>query len=373
MSLRSGSKRDLSLLQRLVRHDLEALRTYQPIRLAGAVEGDTAGQDGRIIKLDGNENVYGCSPRVREALGSFDRYHIYPDAQQQALRQALADYVGVGVGPDNLVAGSGSDEIVDLLLRLVIEPGDAIVIAPPTFGFYTFSGQVAGATVVEVPRGNTYGLDVPAVFAAIEAGAKVVFIDSPNNPTGIVTPLDDVLRLLDSEAIVVLDEAYYEFCGTTLVDLVPERDNLVVLRTFSKWAGLAGLRLGYGVMAPELASRLMSIKPPYNVNAAAEVAALESLEDIEYLMGTVRSLKAERERLYERLRSITYLEPVPSEANFILCHLSGRDAKSLHHELRGRGIYLRHFDTPLLKNCIRISVGKPEDTDAVIEALRDWE
>ncbi len=371
MSLRSGAKRDPELLKRLVRRDLQALRTYQPIRSAGSVEGDAAGRDGRIIKLDGNENVYGCSPKVREALGSFDRYHIYPDAQQQRLRQALAEYVGVG--PDHIVAGSGSDEIVDLLLRLVIEPGDAIVITPPTFGFYTFSGQVAGATVVEVPRGEACGLDTPAIVEAIEAGAKVVFIDSPNNPTGTVTPLQDIEGLLDTDALVVLDEAYYEFCGATLAELVPERDNLVVLRTFSKWAGLAGLRLGYGVMAPELASRLMDIKPPYNVNAAAEVAALESLGDIEYLTGTVRLLKAERERLYGRLREISYLEPIPSEANFILCHVTGRDAKALHHDLRGHGIYLRYFDTPLLKSCIRISVGRPEDTDAVIEALRDWE
>jgi histidinol-phosphate aminotransferase len=371
MSVRSGAKGDPELLKRLVRRDLQALPTYQPIKAAGTAEGDAAGPGGRIIKLDGNENVYGCSPKVREALASFDRYHIYPDAQQQRLRRALAAYVGVE--PDYVVAGSGSDEIVDLLLRLVIEPGDAIVIAPPTFGIYVFSGQVTGATVVEAPRDAAYRLDTPAIVEAIEAGAKVVFIDSPNNPTGIVTPPEEIERLLETGALVVLDEAYYEFSGTTLAELVPQRENLVVLRTLSKWAGLAGLRLGYGVMAPELAARLMRIKPPYNVNAAAEIAALESLEDIDYLMGTVRSLVTERERLFQRLQGISYLEPTPSEANFILCNLTDRDAKRLHQELRGQGIYLRYFDTPRLQSCIRISVGKPEDTDAVIEALQDWE
>ena len=354
-------------VQRRMRASLRGLTPYQPIQRPS----DSAVAAGRIIKLDGNENVYGCSPRVQKALRSHQAYHIYPDPEQRRLRRALEGYVSLDA--KHILAGAGSDELIDLLLRLVLDPGDKVIDCVPTFGMYSFSTQLCGGQVTNVQRTPEYTVDITAVLQAVDPRTKVIFVASPNNPTGTATPREEILRLLQTDALVVVDEAYYEFSGSTVADLVPQHDNLVVLRTFSKWAGLAGLRVGYGIFPPDLVAHLMAIKPPYNINAAAEVAALESLKDLDYLMGTVRALVEERDRLHVMLSNILYLDPVPSEANFILCHVIERDARQIHQQLREKGILLRYFDTPLLQSAIRISVGKPEHTDAVIWELRAWE
>ena len=170
---------------------------------------------------------------------------------------------------------------------------------------------------------------------------------------------------------MVVDEAYYEFSRATVLPLIEKYDNLVVLRTFSKWAGLAGLRIGYGFFPPEIAAFILRIKVPYNVNVAALVAVEESLKDTDYLMASVDKIIAERERLYAALKRITWLKPYPSQANFILCDVLEGDAKTLHARLQAKGILVRYFDQPRIKNCIRVSVGRPEHTDALIKALRE--
>ncbi|MSQ26405.1 MAG: histidinol-phosphate transaminase [Dehalococcoidia bacterium] len=344
------------------------MKPYQPIVAPGSLAGDGVGPGGERIKLDGNENVYGCSPRVQEALRNYREYHVYPDPEQRELRRALAVYAGVS--PEQVLAGAGSDEIIDLLLRLTLNPGESVIDCPPTFGMYRFGADVCGGKTITVRRTETFDVDIDAVLRAATRETKVIFIASPNNPTGGLTPRGDLLRLLETGALVVADEAYYEFCGETLAGDVARHENLVVLRTFSKWAGLAGLRLGYGIMAPELVQQLMKIKPPYNVNAAAEVAVGESLKDAAYLQGTVAALVGERDRLYAALGGVSWLAPYPSRANFILCRVEGRDAKQVQLGLRRKGIYIRHFATPPLQNYIRISAGKPEHTDAVIAALQ---
>ena len=358
----------MSNVDRLLRASLRGLKPYQPIRPPGAQEGDAL--SGPIIKLDGNENVYGCSPRVQTALGKLDTYHIYPDPDQLKLRKALEGYTGLD--SSYILCGAGSDELIDLLLRLFLDPGDKVIDCTPTFGMYSFSTELMGGTLITIPRRADFRVDLSAVLQALEARTKVVFIASPNNPTGNVTPRADILTLLDTGRLIVVDEAYYEFCGQTVADLVPTHDNLVVLRTFSKWAGLAGLRVGYGLFAPEIVARLIAIKQPYNINAAAEVAALMSLDDIPYLHGTVRALVTERDRMFGLLKGISYLEPLPSEANFILTWVRGGGAQEIQQKLRGKGIFIRYFNTPLLKSAIRISAGRPEHTDAVIAALREW-
>ncbi len=370
MSRRTSAKTP-GALDRLVRRDLLKLKPYEPIALPGSRPGDATGPGGEPIKLDGNENVYGCSPRVRQALAAFDRAHLYPDPEQRELQEALAGYVGIG--PEHILPTAGSDEMIDLLARLVLEPGDSIVTCVPTFGMYSFIAEVAGGRAIEAPRGPDYEIGAPSVLRAIEPRTKALFIATPNNPTGTLTPRETVLELLETGLLVVVDEAYYEFCGETVTDLVPRHENLVVLRTFSKWAGLAGLRVGYGLMAPALRERLMRIKTPYTVSGAAQVAAVESLRDVEYLRGTVERLVRERDRMASLLGQTGCLDPVPSRANFVLCHVRGRDAGALQQWLRRQGIYIRYFDTPLLKNSVRISVGRPEHTDALVAALRTWE
>ncbi len=356
---------------RLLRPHLRGMTGYVPIMTPGTLESDGTRPDGSVVKLDGNENVYGCSPKAAEAVAGLTEHHIYPDPEQRRLRAALAEYTGVDAR--HILAGSGSDELIELLLRLIGGPGDSVVTAGPTFGFFGSSAGLVGAEVIDVPRGEDFSVDVDAVLAAVGPTTKVVYIANPNNPTGTITPREDLERLLDTGALVVVDEAYYEFSGETVADLVPECDNLAVLRTFSKWAGLAGLRIGYGLFPAQVMDALMSTKSPYNINAAAEAAAVASLGDVDYLMGNVAKIVDERDRLEILLLNLDFVDVVPSRANFLLCPLVDRDAAKIVRELRREGIYIRYFDAPRTRDCVRISVGRPEDTDAVIWALRAYE
>ena len=353
----------------LFRPDLLAMQGYEPIDPTD-VQAEALGiPPERVAKLDGNENPYGPSPRALAALADARSYHIYPDPEQRKVRSALAAYLGVD--EHLVVAGSGSDELIDLVLRATLSPGDGVIDCVPTFGMYSFSTSVCGGRVMEVPRQEDFSLDLPGIEEAVGRGAKVVFVASPNNPTGNAVSPREVEALLDLGLLVVVDEAYVEFGGESLVSRAPERERLVVLRTFSKWAGLAGLRAGYGVFPPALASLLLRIKPPYNLNVAAQVAVLASLEDIDLLRERVDTLVRERERLYRELGRVAFLRPYQSQANFLLCRVEGREARWVRDRLAEKGIFVRHFDTPLLRSCLRISVGLPEHTESLLQALKD--
>jgi len=363
-----------SSILRLVRPDILAMIGYEPIEPADVLAERLGIPEGDVAKLDGNENPYGPPARVYETLGKLDTYNRYPDPSQRALRAALSEYVGVP--PEHIVAGHGSDEIIDLLLRALLAPGEAAIDCPPTFGMYAFSTRVAGGRVIDVPRIDDHSLPPRASFSldidgirAAAPGAKVISIASPNNPTGNLLARAELDALLATELLVVVDEAYVEFAGESYVTLVPEHENLVVLRTFSKWAGLAGLRAGYGILPRPLADVLMHIKQPYTPNVAAEAAMLIALEGRGEQMKTVQALVGERERLAKALRQLEWLRVYPSEANFLLCRVSGMEGRELKERLAKRGLFVRYFDTPLLQDCIRISVGLPEQTDRVIDAL----
>ncbi|MEA1958130.1 MAG: histidinol-phosphate transaminase [Chloroflexota bacterium] len=355
-------------ISNLVRRDILSMRPYEPITPPEVLAERAGISIDDVIKLDGNENPYGCSPRVGMALSKYPFYSIYPDPDQRDVRAALSQYAGVD--PAYILAGAGSDELIDLILRLFLDPGDGVINCAPTFGMYPFCTDVCGGTVVDVPRDANFNIDVAGIKKSMDNRTKVIFIASPNNPTANLTPEVDIVALLDTGKIVVVDEAYYEFSGVTAAPLVAKYNNLIVLRSFSKWAGLAGLRLGYGVFAPFIVEQLMKIKQPYNINAAAQVALIESMADIDYLRGTVEKIIDERGRLFDRLSKLSFLRPHPTRSNFILCDVIDGDARELYEALRMKGIFLRYFNTPLLKNCIRVSVGKPEHTDAVIDALK---
>jgi histidinol-phosphate aminotransferase len=260
-----------------------------------------------------------------------------------------------------------------VVMSVVLAEGDAVVNCPPTFGMYSFSAGVHRARVLRVDRRSDFSLDPERIEAAVRADgrAKILFVCSPNNPDGSVVPDDVLRRLLKLPVLVVLDEAYAEFSGGTRIRWTLEYENLAVLRTFSKWAGLAGLRVGYGVFPQSLMGRMMTVKQPYNVNAAAYQAAMASLDDYAALKKTFDKIIAERERMYARLRTIPWMTVYPSRSNFFLCRIRGRDARALQAELARRGILVRYFDRPGLSDCLRISVGKPRDTAALMEALEE--
>ena len=354
-----------------LRPALRRLEGYRPIAPPEEVAARYGVPLERIVKLDANENPYGPSPRARAALAGEYAAHRYPDPDQRRLREALARHLGVSA--ECIVAGAGSDELIDLLFRAYIEPGDRVVIASPTFGMYAFDAELYGAEVLDVPRGEGWGLDIDGVARAASE-AKAVFIPSPNNPTGDVLPPTAVDRLLASGALLVVDEAYVEFShAPSLAARAADGEPLVVLRTFSKWGGLAGLRAGYGVMPAAIASTLMQIKQPYGVNVAAEVAALASIEDAPLLDERACLLAGERDRMAEALRATGWLEPAPSEANFVLCRLLRSDAATVREALRRRGVFVRTFEHPRLLDHVRISAGTPEDTARLLAALAEIE
>ncbi len=354
------------LFERIQPH-LRDMAPYTPVEPPDVLAARLGLPVERIVKLDGNENPYGPSPKARDALARYRWHNIYPDPAQSRLRDALARYAGVPA--EWITAGAGSDELIDLLVRMFLAPGDSLITFPPTFGMYAFSAHVQGGEVIELPRRDDFTLDLSGLDEA--AGrAKAAFVVSPNNPTGNLLPEDDLRRLLDTGLPVVVDEAYAEFAGESFIPLVAEHPNLVVLRTLSKWAGLAGLRVGFMVARPEVIEVALKVKQPYSVSVAAEAAALASLDDVDALMTNVAKMVDERERLVHALRAFECFEVYPSSANFVLFRLDGMDAKSVRDELRARGILVRYFETALLRDCLRVSVGKPEHTDALLDALR---
>lgn len=356
-------------IEKLIRPDLAAFVGYSGATSPETLEGKTDVPVKDIIKLDANENPYGCSPKVKRALSRYPDYHVYTDDGQTRLRKILADYLRVDAR--HIVAGSGSNQLIDLVLRLFLNPGDEVISCPPTFGIYNFSTKLCAGSLVEVLRDENFAVNVGVIKAAITKRTKVICLANPNNPTGTIIPQSDILELLGTGIPLLLDEAYYEFCGETLAAAVGSYNNLMILRTFSKWAGLAGLRIGYGLFPTNIADHLMKIKMPYNVNVAALVAVQESLKDIDYLMGRVEAIVAERVRLFEQLKQIEWLAPFPSQANFILCQALNGDARVIRQQLQKKGILVRYFDQPRLRHFIRISVGKPEHTDVLIKTLKE--
>ena len=348
---------------------LETIKPYEPpdLEAAAARSGLRVEQ---LIRLDANENPFGPSPQVAQALAGYPDYGFYPD--YWPLQQAVACYAGVA--PEQVVLGNGADELIDLTTRLFVEPGQAVVVCPPTFSMYRFFAEVNRCRVLSVPRRADFSMDLAAVERAVlENGedARLLFLVSPGNPDGQAISLGVIRRLLELPLMVAVDEAYIEFGGESAVTLLPEHENLVIIRTFSKWTGLAGLRLGYALLAPHLAGYLERIRAPYNVNAAAVVATLATLADLEDVQANVACLIAERERLQETLATFPWLEPLPSQANFILCRVKGRTAQEVVGALARRGILIRGFSDPAMAGYIRISVGRPDQADALIAVLRE--
>jgi histidinol-phosphate aminotransferase len=269
----------------------------------------------------------------------------------------------------------GADELIDLILRALLLPGDLVLNCPPSFGMYPFSTAVNGGRTVNIPRREDFSLDVKAIEAAAaqHPHAKVLFLCSPNNPDGSLIPAADLRRLLQLPLLLVLDEAYIEFATIdgeqSHFNWALEHDNLVVLRTFSKLAGLAGLRVGYGIFPPWLLHHLWKIKQPYNVNVAASLAAMAALREPGWMQEKVQLIVQERKRMVAELARFDILQPYPSHSNFVLFRVHGRSAEQLKKELDAEGVLVLYFNKPGLDNCIRISAGRPVDTDRLLAAM----
>ncbi len=367
--------------ENLINPHLREMQPYTPIVPFEVLSARLGIAPDKLIKLDANENLYGASPRALEAMTSA-AHHIYPDPDQTELRQAISAHIGVPM--EHILCGAGGDEVLDLIGRAFTSPGDAIIDCPPTFGMYRWLADVLNARYVSVPRRADFSLDAGAIQHTISQtpNAKLLFAANPNNPDGSVTHEATLRRLLALPIVVVLDEAYIDFSAQpSRAAWVREYDNLIVVRTFSKLLGLAGARVGYGVFPLSVIKHLWKVKQPYTPNVAGGAMAVAALRDAEYLREQVRLIVAERQRMSEMLDELDWLRVMPSETNFVLCQIDPTRIKDrgdgaplglqIKRLLERRGILVRFFDKPALRDCIRISVGKPEHTDALIAALRE--
>ncbi len=354
--------------------DMMRQHLYDPQGYAGAqhsthLASETGIDSSQVIRLNANENPYEPLPEIAQALVGLPIQE-YPDQELVRMRLALSEYTGRPF--EQVIAGSGGDEIIELLTTLFVEPGEAMIDCPPTFGMYEFCAHIAQANLINVERTDDWELNVGAVVDAIErTQAKIIFIASPNNPTGNLLPDDDARAILDTGVVLVVDETYYEFCGTTSAGLLDEYDNLMVIRSFSKWAGIAGLRVGYAIGSELIVGHLMTIKQPYNLNIAAEAAALAALGNKDRLLERIDVLYDERRRVERAIDGLVGVSYSHSDANFLLVkfdHLTGDEA---YDRLVSYGIFARKFSARRLENSIRISVGMPEQNDLVISALEE--
>ncbi len=323
----------------------------------------------QIIKLNGNENPYGCSPRVNQMLAEYQKFHIYPDFTQQEMRKTLAEYVGTT--SENIVVTAGGDQLLDVIIRLFVDAGDEVITCIPTYDVYRLNSQIMGAKVVEVPRDENYNVDINAVLKSVTKKTKLIFLCNPNNPTGNTVPEEGIIKVINTGVPVVVDEAYYEFSRLTMLPWVKKYSNLILIRTFSKWAAMAGFRLGYGIMDTALVNYLYTIKPPFAVGGPSLVAFRASMEDKGYLLSVVKKIVDERERVYRELNLIKNVKPYPSKGNFIYLAVLKGEAFRINQEMEDRGILIRHYNNPYLKNGLRITIGKPEQNDRVLSNLKE--
>ena len=323
-----------------------------------------------IIKLGSNENVLGPSPKAIEALVSTaSKVNLYPSADASELVEALSVYTVLPV--ENICAsGPGMDGLLDNLMRVLIEPGDEVVIPSPTFSYYEIAARANGATAIHIAPGDGLKFDVAAIRGAITESTKVVFLCSPNNPTGMLTSEGDVRSLLEStKGLVFVDEAYVEFASSDLSKLVLEYDNLIIGRTFSKAFGLAGLRIGYGLMPEWLKVQYMKIATPFNVSLPAVMAGVAALSDSDYLEKSISMTVEGRKFLTENIPFKVY----DSQANFILVDVSPFIAKDVSESLMKKGIIVR--DCRSFRNAgeslIRVTVGTREQNEKVVSAFEE--
>ena len=358
-------------MSKFIREHIKNLTPYEPIIPLEVLSDQLGISISDLVKLDANENPYGMPPKAKQRIANLKYGHIYPDPESRKLREKLS--VAINIPANNLMMGAGADELIDLIVRLTMNPGDQIINCPPTFGFYSTVSQVNDVRIMSVQRNPDFSLDMKGINNAVNEGAKLLFLANPNNPDGSIIPPEILEQILNLPLLVVVDEAYIDFAppGTSLMNKVIRTENLAVLRTFSKWGGLAGLRLGYGIFPEPLLKEMMKTKQPYNISVAGSEAGIGALEDLNILNQRLEWILEERNRLENEFHNIGWLLPYPTQANFILCKVIGTDAAQLKKDLANKGILVRYFRTPGLEDHIRFSIGKPEDTDRLLFALKE--
>jgi histidinol-phosphate aminotransferase len=351
---------------------LASLPVYQPGRPIEEVARELGLPAADIIKLASNENPLGPSPAAVAAMEkAIQSLHLYPDGNAFSLKRKLAEKLGVA--PANLILGNGSNEIIEFIGHALMAPGTEVIASEYCFAVYPIVTRLFGANLVTVPA-REFGHDLSAMLRAITPKTRVLFVANPNNPTGTLADAKDILRLVHEvppHVLLAMDEAYLEFLDEPC-DLLPlirsgKAPNLLLLRTFSKIYGLAGLRLGYGIGHPELIAALEKVRQPFNINALVQAGALAALDDSEHITRTRRN-NAEGLKLFESAFRELKLRFVPSSANFILVHVG--DGQRVFVELQKLGVIVRPMAGYQLPEWIRISIGTPAENARCLSALK---
>ena len=343
----------------LVRPEILALKAY-PVPSS---EG--------MVKLDAMENPYTLPEELRRELAAvLARVDVnrYPTPSPQKLREAIARRMGVPAGMEVLL-GNGSDELIAILITALARPGATMMYPSPTFVMYSMGATFNGMRAVPVPLREDFSLDADAFIARMQAeNPALVFIAYPNNPTGVLYAEEDVVRVIKAcPGLVALDEAYHVFAGKSFVPRLAEFENLVVIRTVSK-LGLAGIRLGYLVGRPEWVAQLDKVRPPYNVSVLTQAAALFMLERLDVLEEQAARIRTDRRSLGENLKALPGVTVFPSQANFFLIRVP--DAERTYQALRQQNVLVRNLH-PGIRNCLRVTVGTPEENRILLSALKE--
>ncbi len=341
-------------LQELVRPNIFNLKPYSSAR--DEFTGEAS------VYLDANESPYNTP------------YNRYPDPYQRKLKEKVSELKRVAV--EQIFLGNGSDEPIDLLIKAFCTPGtDNIISIDPTYGMYQVAADINNIKVKRVPLTATFGLDTQALLAAADENSKLLFICSPNNPTGNSFKREEILEITNAfQGIVVLDEAYIDFSSQeSLLPELNQHPNLVVLQTFSKAWGMAGLRLGMAFASKEIIGILNKIKYPYNINILTQEKVLEMLNDEERTERWIKTTIEEREKMARELESFSFVTTIhPSDANFLL--IRTLDANGLYKYLVDQKIIVRNRSTvALCNNCIRITIGSPEENQQILKALKQYQ
>ncbi|RMG71846.1 MAG: histidinol-phosphate transaminase [Nitrospirae bacterium] len=348
--------------------NIKSITPYVPGKPVEELERELGIEE--AIKLASNENPLGPSPKALEAIKNhLPKLHRYPEGGAYYLRKALSERLEVD--EQSLIFGNGSNELLDIAARTFMTPEDEAVMAWPSFIVYPLAVQVIGAKAIKVALTSDLRHDLRAMADAITDKTKLLFIANPNNPTGTINYSDEFdafMKDVPEDVLVVVDEAYYEYVQDSrypdTLRYLKEGKNLLILRTFSKAYGLAGLRIGYGITKPEIVTEMNKVREPFNTNSLAQVAALAALDDQEHLKKSIEINEEGKRYLYQEFERLG-LSYVPTETNFIFVKLSGITSQELYGRLLKRGVIIR----PIGEDSVRITIGLPEENRKLIEAL----
>jgi len=357
-------------LQSLAIPDILKIKTYQPGKPVEEVKRELGLK--KVIKLASNENPLGPSIKAVEAIKNYaNKVNFYPDGGSYYLKKALAEKLGVE--EEKIILGNGSDEIVSLITRVFLQRSEEVIIGHPSFLMYKIDSQLSGAKIISVPL-NNFKLNLSAMAGRVSPKTKLIFISNPNNPTGTIVEekeVKDFLRDLPGQTIVIFDEAYFEYVENKnyprSIDFLDGRNNVVILRTFSKIYGLAGLRIGYGIAQSQIIEILNRARPPFNVNSLAQVAALASLRDEDQIIQSRKLISQEKKFLYSHLEKLK-LSYIPTQANFILIKI-GKKAPDVEKRLLEKGIIVRGMEAYNLNEYIRLTIGTRQQNEEFVRAL----